>query len=91
VSAITSPLAAISLGCAAIAALLLVAYLIKSPPLVRSTKIWLLCALGIFPIGAAMSGNVEGYETTKARTFCGSCHVMIPHASDSNDLASHSL
>jgi hypothetical protein len=91
VTAITTPLAMISVICAAIAALLLVAYLVIRPALVRSTKIWLLCAIGVFPIGAAMSGNVEGYETTKARTFCASCHVMIPHTSDSDDPESVSL
>jgi hypothetical protein len=91
VTNVTSPFAFVSLGCAASAALLLVAYLIRSPPLVRSTKIWLVCALGVFPIGAAMTGNIEGYETTKARTFCGSCHVMVPHASDSNNPNSHTL
>ena len=90
-TATSQPLATISLACGAIAAVLLVAYLVRRPPLVRSTKIWLLCALGVFPIGAAASGNVQGYETTKARSFCGSCHVMIPHASDSDDPRSHSL
>jgi cytochrome c-type protein NapC len=91
VTATDSPLAIIALSCAAIAAVLLIAYLVFRPPLVRWTKIWLLCGLGVFPIGAAMSGNVQGYETTKARTFCASCHVMIPHTSDSDNLASHSL
>jgi hypothetical protein len=80
-------LATASLVCASIAAALLVAYLVVRPPLVRSTKIWLLLALGVFPIGAAMTGNVHGYETTKARTFCASCHVMLPHTSDSDDVS----
>jgi hypothetical protein len=70
---------------------MLVAYLIRRPPLVHATRIWLLCALGVFPITAAMTGNVQGYETTKARSFCASCHVMIPHTSDSDDRSSHSL
>jgi hypothetical protein len=91
VTNVTSPLAFVSLACAAIAALLLIGYLIRSPPLVRSTKIWLVCGLGVFPIGAAMTGNIEGYEATKARSFCGSCHVMVPHASDSNNPDGHSL
>ena len=90
-TALASPLATISVACAAVSAVLLIAYLVRRPPLVRLTKIWLFCALGVFPICAAMAGNVEGYETTKARTFCGSCHVMIPHTSDSNDETSHSL
>ena len=83
-----SPLSLASLICASIAAALLVAYLVARPPLVASTKIWLLFALGVFPIGAAMTGNVQGYETTKARTFCASCHVMLPHTSDSDDASS---
>ena len=88
---LASPLSVASVVLATIAAALLVAYLLIRPPLVRSTKIWLLAALGVFPIGAAMTGNVQGYETTKARTFCASCHVMIPHTSDSNDPTSRSL
>ena len=88
---ISSPLAMVSLGCAAIAAVLLVAYLVRRPARGRGTKIWLLCGLGVFPIGAAMTGNVQGYETTKARTFCASCHVMIPHTSDSDDVMSLTL
>ncbi|MEO8877939.1 MAG: NapC/NirT family cytochrome c [Polyangiaceae bacterium] len=90
-TSISSPLAFVSLACAAISALLLIAYLIRSPPLIRSTKIWLVCALGVFPIGAAMSGNIEGYERTKARSFCASCHVMIAHTGDSDDPHSQTL
>jgi hypothetical protein len=86
-----SPLSLASLVCAAIAAALLVAYLVFRPPLVGRTKIWLLCALGVFPIGAAMTGNVQGYETTKARAFCASCHVMLPHTLDSDDPRGRSL
>jgi cytochrome c-type protein NapC len=87
----SSPLAIASLGCGVIAVALIVDYLVVRPPLTRATKIWLFFALGVFPIGAAFFGNVKGYETTKARTFCGSCHVMVPHASDSDDRESTSL
>jgi cytochrome c-type protein NapC len=38
-----------------------------------------------------MIGNVQGYEATKKRSFCGSCHVMALHAADSNDPKSGSL
>jgi len=85
------PLTLLALICAAVAAGILVTYLVRRPPLVGSTKLWLLLGLGVFPIGVAAAGNVEGFRATKQRTFCGSCHVMIPHASDSNDPNSFSL
>jgi cytochrome c-type protein NapC len=87
----TQPLAILALSLAAIAAAILVAYLVTRPPLVRATKLWLLLGLGILPIGAAFAGNVHGFEATKEREFCGSCHVMSLHARDSDDLASNSL
>ncbi len=74
-----------------LSAVILVAYLAIRPPLVRATKIWLLLGLGILPIGAAFAGNVQGFEATKERTFCGSCHLMSLHAEDSNDPFSRSL
>jgi nitrate/TMAO reductase-like tetraheme cytochrome c subunit len=85
------PLTLIALVCAALAATILVVFLVRRPPLVGSTKLWLLLGLGVFPLGVAMAGNVEGFHATKQRQFCGSCHVMIPHASDSDNLASSSL
>lgn len=88
---LTSPLAVVELACAAISAVILVAYLVFRPPLVRATKIGLLLGLGVFPIGAAFSGNVQGFEATKERVFCGSCHVMSLHQADSDDRASGSL
>ena len=76
VSLPTSPLAIIALGLALLSAIIQVAYLILRPPLVRVTKLWLLVGLGILPIGAAFAGNVQGFEATKERAFCGSCHLM---------------
>src|ERR1700689_4149792 len=90
-SAVTSPLAVLELACAALSAVILVGYLVIRPPLVRATKLGLLLGLGVFPIGAAFAGNVQGFEATKARTFCGSCHVMALHRADSDDRASGSL
>ena len=87
----TSPLAIVALGLAALSGVILVAYLVGRPPLVRATKIWLLLGLGILPIGAAFAGNVQGFEATKERAFCGSCHVMSLHREDSDDPASQSL
>jgi hypothetical protein len=91
VTLLTSPLADLELGCAALSAMILVAYLVLRPPLVRATKLALLLGLGVFPIGAAFAGNVQGFEATKKREFCGSCHVMALHRADSDDPASGSL
>jgi hypothetical protein len=63
----------------------LVAYLVLRPPLSGHIKVWLLLGLGVFPIGAALSGNIQGYETSKRRTFCASCHVMAPQTTDSDN------
>jgi nitrate/TMAO reductase-like tetraheme cytochrome c subunit len=87
----SSPLAIVSLGCGAIAAIILLAYLIRRPPLVRATKIALLVGLGVLPIASAAASNVQGFEATKERAFCGSCHVMKLHEADSDDPTSHSL
>lgn len=87
----TSPLAAIAIASAIIAAIILLFVLIKRPPLVRTTKIALLFGLGVFPIIAAAGTNVEGFHTTTQRELCGSCHVMGPHAKDSTDPNSTSL
>jgi nitrate/TMAO reductase-like tetraheme cytochrome c subunit len=80
-----SLLSVTSLTCAFVAGAILVIYLVLRPPLTGHTKVWLLLGLGIFPIGAAASGNIQGYQTTEKRTFCASCHVMSPQASDSDD------
>jgi nitrate/TMAO reductase-like tetraheme cytochrome c subunit len=85
------PLTLFALVCAGVAAAILIAYLVRRPPLVGATKVWLFLGLGVFPIGVAAAGNVQGFEATKERKFCGSCHVMIPHAADSNDQQSLSL
>jgi cytochrome c-type protein NapC len=87
----TQPLALIALCLAALSATVLVTYLVVRPPLVRATKLWLLLGLGILPIGAAFAGNVQGFEATKDRQFCGSCHVMSLHQRDSEDRSSGSL
>ena len=87
----TSPLAAIEIGFAVISATILVGYLVFRPPLVRATKIWLFFGLGVFPIAAAFAGNVQGFEATKERPFCGSCHVMAGYYADSSNPHSQSL
>jgi nitrate/TMAO reductase-like tetraheme cytochrome c subunit len=91
VNLIQSPLAVIGLVAGAIAATIIVVYLIRRPPLDRATKLWLLCGVGVFPLVTAFAGNLEGYEATKKRRFCGSCHVMERHVSDSDSMTSLSL
>ena len=72
------------------AAVILITHLVRGFPLERM-RVWLLLGLGVFPIGAAGSANIAGFEATQSRTFCGSCHVMEPHAEDSENRASASL
>lgn len=86
-----SPLTIVALSCAVASASILVGYLVLRPAWTMVTKVALLLGLGVFPIAAAASGNVVGYERTKARSFCGDCHVMIPHRDDSDDPKSGSL
>ncbi|HEU0029193.1 MAG TPA: NapC/NirT family cytochrome c [Kofleriaceae bacterium] len=81
----------VSLAFAALAAVLVLWYLVFRPELNRATKLVLLFGIGVFPIGAAMTGNYVGFEATKGRQFCGSCHVMTPYAEDSVNPASTSL
>lgn len=80
-----------TLACAGLAAILLLGYLIRRPPLTSTSKMLLLLCLGVLPLGAGLGANVAGYKATQHRSFCGSCHVMIPHASNSEDPKSNSL
>jgi len=86
------PLVLVALACALLSATLLLWYLVWRPHLTRSTKIVLLFAIGILPIGTAMTGNYADFEATKARRFCGNtCHVMKPYAQDSDNPMSTTL
>lgn len=87
----SSPLSVLALACCAASGVILVGYIVLRPPLVHATRLWLLLGLGALPIAAAAAGNVQGFEATKSREFCGSCHVMAPHREDSDDPSSHSL
>lgn len=80
-----------TVAAAAAAALILVWFLAARPPLVWATKLWLLFGAGVLPIGAALLGNVAGFETTKERRFCASCHLMQPFTEDAADRESTSL
>jgi hypothetical protein len=70
---------------------ILVWYLVARPPLNRVTKLALLLGIGVFPLATAGSGNYAGFEATKHREFCGSCHVMTPYQRDVEDPASTGL
>jgi cytochrome c-type protein NapC len=85
------PFSWLALGGAALATPILLWFLLRQPQLIRSTKIILLFGIGVFPIITATGGNIAGYEATKTRRFCGSCHVMTPYAQDSEDRESTSL
>lgn len=80
-----------SVVCAALAAVILVAFLVRRPAISGDTKLWLLLGFGVFPIATALTANVKGFMAMESRSFCGSCHVMIPHAADSDDAQSTSL
>ncbi|HKU38093.1 MAG TPA: NapC/NirT family cytochrome c [Polyangiales bacterium] len=81
----------LSIGCAVLAAIILVWFLARKPALTGGVKFVLLLGIGVLPIGSAATGNIAGFEHTKHRSFCGSCHVMGPYREDSESLASHSL
>ncbi|MEO7732380.1 MAG: NapC/NirT family cytochrome c [Kofleriaceae bacterium] len=82
---------AAALVCASIAALLALWFLAWRPALGRTTKLVLFAAIGVLPLATATTGNVAGFEATKARQFCGSCHVMTPYKTDSENSHSTTL
>lgn len=81
----------VALSGAALSALIIIWFLAARPALNRTTKIVLLFGIGVFPIATAGSGNYSGFEATKHRRFCGSCHVMTPYKADTEDPNSQSL
>lgn len=88
---ISNPLAGLAVASAVIATLLIAWFLLRRPPLVATTKVLLLLGIGVFPIATAGTGNLIGYEESKSRAFCGSCHVMEPWVQDSLDPGSTTL
>lgn len=71
-----------ALGFAIAAAAILIWFLLRRPPLSRTTKVILLFGIGVFPIGSALTGNLAGYQRTMKVDFCGSCHTMGPYVED---------
>lgn len=83
---------ALALAAVAMAAIIVLVYLLRQPPLTWSVRAWLALGLGVFPIIVGVSGNVAGMHATKQRSFCGGgCHVMDRHAEDAANLHSMSL
>lgn len=76
---------------AAAAASILLIFLVRRPALIGATKVWLLFGIGVLPIAAAFTGNVAGFEVSKRREFCASCHPMLPYTRDAADTASTTL
>jgi cytochrome c-type protein NapC len=81
----------VALGCAAIAAVILIGFLVKKPVLDLRVKLALFLGLGVFPALAAAASTVAGMERTTHREFCGSCHVMDAHYQDAIDPKRQSL
>ena len=81
----------LALGSAAIAAAILLHFLIMKPPLDLRAKLMLLLGLGVFPALAAATSTVAGMERTTHREFCGSCHVMAEHFLDATNPTAQSL
>jgi nitrate/TMAO reductase-like tetraheme cytochrome c subunit len=84
-------LMAAAIACAGISALFVLWFLVRRPALTNATKLVLLLGIGVLPIATAATANVAGFEGTKERTFCGSCHVMTPYSDDSSNPKSTTL
>jgi len=85
------PIGIVALLSAAVAAVILVSYLVRRPPSNLRTKLWLLLGLGVLPSITAASSTATGMQATTHRPFCGSCHVMTAHFQDTLNPKSQSL
>lgn len=90
-SIFSDPFLALGLITAGASAIVLLWYLVRRPALTRATKIALLFGIGLLPIATAGNGNIAGFEATKERQFCSSCHVMTPYGADASSADSESL
>jgi cytochrome c-type protein NapC len=86
-----SVLGIVTLFAAGIAAMVLLRFLTKRPPLTLEWKLWLAMGLGVLPAISAGASTVQGMEGTTQRSFCGSCHVMESHYDDAANPKSQSL
>jgi cytochrome c-type protein NapC len=81
----------VALLSAALAAVILIVYLVKRPRSNLRIKLWLFLGLGVLPTITGVSSTVAGMQASTHRHFCGSCHVMTAHFEDSGNAASQSL
>lgn len=86
-----TPIGALAVGTALVAAAILLHYLVRQPALTVGTRLQLLLGLAVFPFIAAVATTASGMERTTERSFCGSCHVMEAHLADVNDINSLGL
>lgn len=80
-----------AIACIVLATIIVLWFLVASPPLERGTKLLLLLGVAVLPIGAAVATNLSGFERTTHRDFCGGCHLMTPYTEDSSNLLSETL
>lgn len=90
-ASITNYLALASLGFAAIALTMLLYFLFKKPRVGRGVKILLFFAIGLFPLTAAVLGNIANFQVSKQQQFCASCHTMTPFTQDALNPSSKTL
>src|SRR5678810_362978 len=81
----------VALASAAIAAVILLHFLLRKPALDLRAKLMLLLGLGVFPAICAATSTVAGMEQTTHREFCGSCHTMDDHFGNATDPKEQSL
>jgi cytochrome c-type protein NapC len=91
VGQLTIGIGSVALVAGLAAAVILVLYLVRKPPLDLKQKLWLLLGLGVLPALTAGSSTVAGMTATTNRDFCGSCHVMTAHYENAIDPEAQSL
>ncbi len=90
-NALVTPINWVAIVCALGAFAIVGWYLVRRPPLVAVTKLWLLIGIAVLPIFSALTTNVVGLQTSTQVGFCGSCHVMTPYTDDLADPESTTL
>ena len=86
-----TPMGALAVATAVVAAALLLHHLVFRPKLTAGTRLKLLLGLAVFPFISAVATTASGMERTTEREFCGSCPVMGAHLQALPDPSSMSL
>jgi cytochrome c-type protein NapC len=86
-----SLLGIVALAIGAIAAALVLGFLLKQPKLTAPLKLLLLFGLFVLPTSSAFLGNASNMEASKSVEFCGGCHVMTSYVNDVKDPNSTTL